>query len=249
MSCPSGRTRCLNVEEDSLVLEEENQMRRLFLIAALLLAGASARADVTLWPFNFNSSQFGDTLLESDGGAHSSGNWLNVVSADPGNPAYLTGPNFDTGITNIGLSGPLAYTIGYATPIVNGAGDDLGVVVARHSTDSFLMAVSQDGVSFTPDVLISSGSAVDTFIRLVYLNAGNRPSVATLWVHPVDLGATFGLSDGASIAAVRITGTTELDLIRVAGFADAAVVPAPGALVLVGIGVTVLRGLRRRRVV
>ena len=74
---------------------------------------------LTLGTFQFNDSQFGDALLESDGGTYRSSNWLNIVPGDPGNPAALTGPNVDTGIANIGLFESPLYTIFYDTPITN----------------------------------------------------------------------------------------------------------------------------------
>ena len=46
-------------------------------------------------------------LAESDGGTHSANGWMNTASAtDPGNPAYLTGANFETGISNIAARKP-----------------------------------------------------------------------------------------------------------------------------------------------
>src|SRR5437762_12882610 len=98
--------------------------------ATITVAGAflvsTAFSQTTLGSFTFNDAQFGKTLIEGDGGAHSATNWLNTTNADPGNPAYLTGANFETGIANIGLNGrELSYTIGYNTPIVNGTGTDM----------------------------------------------------------------------------------------------------------------------------
>ena len=226
-------------------------MKRLLILGTLLLMAGAVRADVPLGSFDFNSSQFGNSLLESDGGTFSSQNWLNVVNADPGNPAYLTGANFDTGIANIGLSSPVTYTIGYNTPIVNGPGDDLGVVVARFSTDSFLMgvAISPDGTTFTPDVGIAADTAVDTGVTRTYFYNGGGPYTANLLVHSLDLGSVFGLAAGDAIAAVRITGNTELDLIRAAGFGNGGpgpVVPLPGAVVLAALGLS-FAGWRCRR--
>jgi hypothetical protein len=126
------------------------------LALALLLSLGTAYADVALGPVDFNSAQFGNTLLESDGSSHSAHFWLNVVNMDPGNPAYLTGANFNTGIANIGLVGFVSYTIGYSTSIVNKVGVDLGVVVARYSNDFVTIAFSRDGgATFTHDVSLS----------------------------------------------------------------------------------------------
>ena len=75
--------------------------------AFLHLALANGFA-LTLGSFNFNDSQFGNTLGESDGGTFSDNNWLNVVNANPGNPGALTGANVNTGIANIGLSANLS---------------------------------------------------------------------------------------------------------------------------------------------
>ena len=77
----------------------------IFALLAGLTAPAAHAATIPLGAFNFDSSLFGNTLLESDGGTFRNSNWLNIVNANPGNPGALTGANFDTGIANIGLGG------------------------------------------------------------------------------------------------------------------------------------------------
>src|SRR5439155_9016353 len=152
--------------------------RRVMVITIVVLISLTrvAYADVILGAFDFNSALFGNTLLESDGGTHSSTNWLNTVNANPGNPAYLTGPNFETGIANIGFLGPVAYTIGYNTPIVNNAGNDLGVVVARYSSDPFNIEFSSDGgATFSPVFLIPDVTAVATGVGKDYFYGGGGP--------------------------------------------------------------------------
>ena len=231
-------------------------MRKRFvgaMIIALLLAAqqfiTGARADILLGPFNFASTLFGNTVTESAPGTYAASNWLNVVNTDPGNPGYLTGANFDTGVANIGLEGPVSYTIGYATPIVNGAGDDLGVVVARFSTDSLTIAFSTDGgVTFGPNTVIDSGSAIDSLVEQSYFYAGSGPFGANLFVHPLDL-SDFGFAPDAQIDAIRVTGTEQLDLIRVAGFdaGESRDVPEPAALLLLGIGLSCAAAVRRLR--
>jgi hypothetical protein len=106
-------------------------MKKLFCLCAGVLAAAGAQAGgVTLGTFTFNDQQFGDTLTQSDGGTFLASNWLNIVNANPGSPGALTGANFNTGIANIGnTGGTVDYAIGYNTPIVNGAGNDFGLVV------------------------------------------------------------------------------------------------------------------------
>jgi hypothetical protein len=95
-----------------------------------LVAMTAQASTIMLGTFSFNSRQFGNTLTQSDGGTFLNNNWLNVVDSNPGSPGALTGPNFDTGIANIGIDGTtIDYTIGYNTPIVNGAGADFGLVV------------------------------------------------------------------------------------------------------------------------
>ncbi len=222
------------------------QRRLVFGLTLFLLGPAVQAAPVGLGGFSFDSNLFGDSLLESDGGTFSAGNWLNVANADPGNPGYLTGAHFNTGIANIGFSGgPISYTIGYGAGILNGAGDDLGVVVARFSTDSFDMEVSTDGgLNFSSAVTIGSGSAVDSGVDRTYFYGGSGPFNSSLFVHSLDLDL-FGIGGGASVNAIRITGTTELDLIRAAGFDRAVGAPEPGTLALLGMGLLGFRRFRR----
>ncbi len=216
--------------------------RSIAVLAALVAASAAMHAQaatVTLGTFNFDSTKFGDTLIESDGGTFRNSNWLNLANANPGNPGALTGANFDTGIANIGFSGAVSYTIGYGSGIVNGAGADLGVVVARYSTDDFSMSFD-GGSSFN----IGAGSAVNTGVFRNYFYGGGGPYGSTLFVHMIDL-SDYGFAAGASISSVSITSGTQLDLIRVAGVAA---VPEPEtyALLLAGLGLVGVAARRRR---
>ena len=175
---------------------------------------------INLGTFTFSNDQFGNTLSESDGGVFRNGNWLNIVNSNPGTPGALTGPNFNTGIANIGFNGSSpVYTIRYNTPIVNGSNADLGIVSARFSTnDTFRLAVSTDGTNFTAFVNFGPELAVSTGVGVSYFYApSGGPFPSTLVVTPVDLSA-FGLASGASVSAIMITSSPEGDLIRVAGF-------------------------------
>lgn len=228
---------------------------QIFLAAALVTAApASGAHALVLGSFQFDDNQFGDTLIESDGGAHSALSWLNVNPSDPGNPGYLTGANVDSGIANIGLGSDPLYTIGYNTPIVNGAGADLGIIVARYSTDDVSLDVSIDGVNFLGSITISAATAVSTGVTRSYFLSGivDQSFDATLFVHSVDLD-DFGLAAGQSISAVEVGvggNSIELDLIRIAGFGqDTTVpeVPEPRTLGLLALGLAGLAIAARRR--
>lgn len=218
------------------------KIQKLVFSGLIIGIASMSLGQTTLGSFTFNDNQFGNTLLESDGGTHSSTNWLNTTNSNPGNPSYLTGVGFETGIANIGIFGSKTYTIGYNTAIVNGVGDELGVVVGRYSTDSFSMSVSTDGTNFVGLQTISAATAVDSGENRSYYYGGGGPYGARLWVHSLDL-SSFGLSNGDSIVAVKFTGTTELDLIRAAGMNP---VPEPGTVVAMALGFGAIFARRRK---
>lgn len=217
--------------------------QKLLTIYIALAAASIASAQATLGSYVFNNAQFGNSFTDTDGGSLANGNWLNTVDANPGNPGMLTGAHFNTGIANIGLFGPSpTYQIGYSTAIVNGAGADLGVVVARFSADSFDFSVSQDGTNFGVASTITASTALATGEIRQYFYGGNSsgPFGANLFVHLIDL-SDFGVASGASILGTRVTSLGELDLVRVAGMNA---VPEPSSMIALGLGAVAL--LRRK---
>jgi hypothetical protein len=227
-------------------------MTRIILVglAALAIAKTGWSGTVSLGPFAFDDQQFGNTLIESDGGISRNSNWLNVINANPGNPGALTGPNFDTGIANIALnfSTNIDYTIGYNTPIANGPGADFGLVTGfSYLFDTFHIAVSIDGVNFTPFQDIAGSTGVHTGVSRDYFygNNANGPFRTELAVVSIDL-SLFGIANNATVGAIRVEARSgqEPDVFRMAGFA----VPEPGTVALAVIGLVGLALLRRRLV-
>jgi hypothetical protein len=96
-------------------------------------------------------------------------------------------------------------------------------------------------VSYGPALGVSTG------VPETYFYNGSGPFGATLFVTLVDL-SDFSVAPGASINSIDVTGSPELDLIRIAGVA-AAPVPLPAALPLfaTGLGAIGLLGWWRRR--
>lgn len=223
-------------------------MKKLVLLGAALVlsTAASAQAQTTLGTFMFDNTKFGTSASLSNPGFFTN-NWLNVANANPGIVAGLTGVNFDTGVANLGVGGAvITARIDYAGGIQNGAGDDFGVVVARYSTDAFRARVSLDGVSFGSWVDVSSASGIDSNEDRTYFYNGNGPFSADLFVHSLDLSA-FGVAGAQSVLAIEIEGSSELDLIRVAGFGTSSSVPEPSALALLVPGLVAVAGVARRR--
>jgi hypothetical protein len=254
---------------ESIVSNLIKWCRRVSVATALSLTSVEASAQTTLGGFTFDDGLFGNTLIESDGGAWSTRALLHVGPVVPSNPSYLTGVGFGTGIANIDR---ITYTIGYGSSIFNNAGHDLGVVMARFSADPFDIAVSTDGTTFGAAKRYEPSSAAATGVSQSFRFAGTGGQWnADLFVQTIDLSA-FGLGAGQSISAVRITGYNQLDLLRVAGFSSAAagpvtpnatfpegevaaslmeggttVTPEPGTYALMAAGLAGLFTMRRRK--
>ncbi len=215
-------------------------MKKLLLASFAMVVGGGSSFALTLGSFDFNPYQMGDSLIESDGGTFRAVNYLNMVPGDPGNPGALTGANFDTGIANIGYGSTPIYTIGYNNPILDLAGDDFGIVVARYSEDDVQVEL-YDGSAWTQAYILPFQSAYATGEHRNYYYNGYGQTDSELFVHALNL-SDLGISQ---VQAARITvgpNSGQLDLVRAGGLNP---VPEPATMLVVGLGLAALA--RRRR--
>src|SRR5262245_43470728 len=245
---------------------------RTFCAALLLvmLAGRAEGATISLGSFNFDPTHFGDSVIQTPGNSTilaPQRNWFNVVNVDPGVTGALTGPNFNTGLLAAGFAEAnpefiAVRTIGYATPIINRPGPDVGIVLGFEPRVPTFVSVSTDGgQSFlgldgvptgawgnifpAGDALhaVIASPAIDSGVSMTYYHgdfcqcgpAGMAPRELPLWVQTLDLSG-FGIPEGQGVSAVRVLeDDPSFLLLRIAGLEPAAV-PEPSGLIVLGGG-------------
>jgi hypothetical protein len=111
--------------------------------------------------------------------------------------------------------------------------------------DTATLKVSSDsGGTFSSTIDFGPLAASATGVLTgYYYDANPGLQEAQLFVTPVDL-SDFGILTGTAINAINITGSPQLDLIRVAGLNTSAV-PEPATMLLLGFGLVGLAGVRR----
>lgn len=211
----------------------------LALTLTLALTGTAHAAQI-LGPWSIESAPIQASLVSGGGSLF---NWLNVVNAPlTVNQALTQFPLADTGYAdaNSGTIIDLTYAPGQA---VNNPGDDLVLLDARYSFNSYTLYSSSDG--FTTPLVVSAndlswtGETRDYYVGSLP-GAGSFP--ALVMAYGVDL-SFWGVPLGSDVITIRVVHSGfESDLL---GLGVLTPVPAPAAGAILALAGAA--ALRRRR--
>ncbi len=149
------------------------------LASALVIGGGS-------WSYDFEDNAFVDGVIDSNGGWY----WGGGTEA-----GLLNGDVNDGGIAL--FDDDYMSFIFTDNVAVNGSGADLAIFEAGYTAEDFIVSVSQ-----SPD-----NTGWTSFFRYNTVYTGGSASGYNLNVVAIDL-SDFGITEGASISAVKILGIT-----------------------------------------
>jgi hypothetical protein len=190
-----------------------------------------AAADISYGGYTFNDNAFADRVEDNDGGTYSFNNATTLDEA-------LLGFTPLSGLYNMDRGGNSNDFTLYFDDLaaVDNAGADIVLFDVRYSRDTYEIAVITGGIEsafmvFDFDSQVNTGESYDA-------------GAAVVWAIEIDL-ASYGV---ASAEAIRFRGgpsdTSSGNPQADPTMAGVLGVPAPGSLVLVGVGI--FAGLRRR---